>query len=148
MCIIQTPVIPWICFEIRRKKSFDVISKILKTEINNRCPDGGYFETISMSNDPTAHKSTITPTHHSHFIFIGNTHFNYFVNTSHQVNKIFSAPVGTIGHSEISSIAGRTSWIGTKNGITHFGKSCNWISTRITRYTSLLKYTGRAAVCI
>src|SRR6187402_1486341 len=88
MCIIQTPVIPWICFEIRRKKPFDIISKILKTEINNRGTDGGYFETIGMSNDPTAHKTTIAPTHYSHFIFISNTHFNYLVNTSHQVNKI------------------------------------------------------------
>src|SRR5262245_37500210 len=101
-----------------------------------------------MSNDPAAHESTITPTHYSHFVLISYSHFYDLVNTGHQVNKIFSTPISTVGSAELGSVPCRTSWVGTKNGITHFSKCCNWITSSIACHTCLLKYSCWSTVNI
>src|SRR6185295_5995839 len=99
-------------FKMRRKKSFNVISKILMGEVNYRRADGCRFETICMTYDPAAHETTIAPSHYTHIVFVSNSHLYNIIDACHQVEKIFATPVTSICHPEVCTITCRTSGVG------------------------------------
>src|SRR6185503_12904254 len=112
---------------MRGKKSFYVISKILMCEVNYRRTDRSRLETICMTYDPAAHKTTIAPSHYTHIVFVSNSHLYNIIDACHQVQKIFATPVTSVCHPEVCTITRRTSGVGTKHRKTLFRQCRNRI---------------------
>src|SRR6185436_1199820 len=111
MLLVEIHRFPELAAEIVRHKPRNIRGAVKAHQVCHRSTGGSGLEAVSLCNNPSRHKSAVTPTHHTESRRICNAHLDDSIDTGHQILVITESPVFQVCTSKVGSVTTRAARI-------------------------------------
>src|SRR5687767_13387875 len=113
--VVGFPSIPGLTSEIGpHNLSRTIATSVPGNPIDTRSSNGNGLESVRVTKNPGAEKPSVTPAHHAQAVWISDSLFHQEIDSGHDVVEITKSLRLDVGQSELASVVGTASEVGSQ----------------------------------